>query len=186
MNSGNRKVAGALLFFGGLEPVILIMIAEALYPGYSIADNYISDLGVGSSALVFNSSMVILGVAALIGSYFMYREFKSPVFCGFLMLTGIGALGVGLFPEDTGLPHMVASMVTFLFAGLSALASYKLQKPPLSYFSVVLGVLTLVALGLFAAGIYGGLGVGGMERMIAYPPLLWGMGFGGFLMGSAE
>ncbi|MBU7025253.1 MAG: DUF998 domain-containing protein, partial [Theionarchaea archaeon] len=121
MNYGNRKVAGALLFFGGLEPVMLIMIAEALYPGYSIADNYISDLGVGSTALVFNSSMVMLGVAALIGSYFIYKEFKSPLFCGLLMLTGIGALGVGLFPEDTGLPHVVASLATFLFAGLSAI-----------------------------------------------------------------
>ena len=28
-----------------------------------------------------------------------------------------------------------------------------------------------------------GLGKGGMERMIAYPALLWAVGFGGYLIG---
>jgi len=45
-----------------------------------------------------------------------------------------------------------------------------------------LGAMSLVALVLFASGIYLGLGKGGMERMIAYPALLWMVGFGGHLM----
>jgi len=36
-----------------------MMMAEALYSGYSARDNYISDLGVGPSALVFNSSVFL-------------------------------------------------------------------------------------------------------------------------------
>ena len=40
--------------------------------------------------------------------------------------------------------------------------------------------MTLVALGLFGSGQY--LGVGGMECMIAYPALMWGAGFGGYLI----
>ena len=64
--------------------------------------------------------------------------------------------------------------------------SYKLQKSPLSYLAVVLGLLSLISLALFGLGIYLGLGAGGMERMIAYPTLLWALGFGGHLIGSSE
>jgi hypothetical protein len=42
--------------------------------------------------------------------------------------------------------------------------------------------MTLATLGLFESGQYLGLGAGGMERMIAYPALMWGAGFGGYLI----
>ncbi|MBU7013800.1 MAG: DUF998 domain-containing protein [Theionarchaea archaeon] len=186
MKCDARKVAGALLFFGGLESIVLMVVAEALYPGYSVAENYISDLGVGSTALIFNTSMIVLGAVVLVGAYFLHKAFKFTVFTVFLVITGVGAAGVGLFPENMGLLHGISALLTFLFGGLSAVLSYRLQKPPLSYFSLVLGVITLVALVFFMAEIFIGLGPGGMERMVAYPALLWGTGFGGFLMGSAE
>jgi hypothetical membrane protein len=97
-------------------------------------------------------------------------------------LTGIGAMGVGLFPETAGAIHGVVSLIAFLFGGLSAITSYKLLKPPFSYSAVLLGALSLVALALFGSGIYLGLGWGGMERMIVYPTLLWAVGFSGHLM----
>ncbi|UCE28501.1 MAG: hypothetical protein JSV85_04255, partial [Candidatus Bathyarchaeota archaeon] len=68
------------------------------------------------------------------------------------------------------------------FAGISAIASYRLEKPPLSYLSTILGIMSLVALVLLGSGIDLGLGMGGMERMIAYPLLLWAMSFSGHLM----
>jgi len=57
---------------------------------------------------------------------------------------------------------------------------------PFSSISVILGLMTLGALSLFLGGIYLGLGRGGMERMIAYPVLMWGAGFGGYLMAYPE
>ena len=89
----------------------------------------------------------------------------------------MGAIGVGLFPEDAEVLHAVFSLIAFLFAGLSAILSYKLLKPPLSYFSLVLGAFSILAILLFASSIFLGLGKGGMERMIAYPVLLWDTGF---------
>jgi hypothetical protein len=44
----------------------------------------------------------------------------------------------------------------------------------------------LVASGYFGDKVYLGLGVGGMERMIAYPALMWGTGFGGYLIAYPE
>ena len=186
MKYENRKIAGSLLFIGGVLGILGIIIAEALYPGYSTSENYISDLGVGPSSLVFNSSIFLLGILALCSAYFIQRAFNFSLFSILAAITGIGATGVGLFTEDVEVLHTVFSFITFLFAGLSAIMSYKLQKPPLSYFSVTLGVVTLLALVLFASDTFLGLGKGGMERMIAYPALLWAIGFGAHLIGYSN
>ncbi len=186
MKYDDRKVAGSLLFIGGIVCFLGIIIAETLYPGYSTSQNYISDLGVGPSALIFNSSVFLLGVLALFGAYFVQRAFNFRLFSILAAITGMGAIGVGLFTEDAGVIHGVFSLIVFLFAGLSAIISYKLQKPPLSYFSVILGTLSLFALVLFGSDVYLGLGKGGMERMIAYPVLLWTVSFGSYLISYSE
>jgi len=186
MELDDMKVAGTLLFSGAVQFLLGLIIAEALYPNYSVSGNYISDLGVGSTALIFNSSVFVLGLLAVAGAYFIREAFKSNFLFIILILTGIGAMMVGLFPETAGVMHTIASLVTFLFGGLAAIVSYKVEKSPFSYLSVVLGAMGLVALGLLASGNYLGLGVGGMERMIAYPVLLWAVGFGAHLLGSSR
>lgn len=186
MRYDNRKIAGLLLVIGGVLCTLGMIVAEALYPGYSTSENYISDLGVGPSALVFNSSIFLLGVLAVCSAYFIQKTFNFKLFSILTAITGIGAIGVGLFTEDAGAIHAVFSLITFLFAGISAIVSYKLEKPPLSYLSVVLGTMSLVALVLFASGSYLDLGKGGMERMIVYPALLWTISFGGHLIGDSK
>jgi len=190
----NGKVAGTLFFIAATQFVFGVFVSEALYPGYSISDNYISDLGVGPSALIFNSSIVLLGLLVIIGAYFAQRAFHFDLMTALLTLTAIGAIGVGILTEDFGVLHLVVSAIAFLFGGLSAIFSvicsfvhkFPLVKMPFSVISVVLGLMALAALGLFAGKIYLGLGRGGMERMIAYPLLMWGAGFGGYLIAYPE
>lgn len=186
MTLDNRKVAGALLIFASIQFLLILVVVEALYPDYGVSKNYISDLGVGPTALLFNGSVFLLGVIAVVGVYFVHHVFGFKLFSVFLILTGIGAMGVGLFPEDAGLVHAIAALITFLFGGLSAIVSCKLLNFPLSYFSVVLGVMSLAALALFISGTFLGLGPGGMERMIAHPALLWAVAFGGSLIGHSK
>ena len=186
MEFDNKRVAGTILFVGAAQFIVLMIIAETLYPNYSTSTNYISDLGVGTSALVFNSSIILLGFMTVAGTYFTYRIFRSRLFLVLLTLAGIGAIGVGMFTESAGGIHVVFSLITFLFGGLSAIAFYKVEKTPFNWLSVVLGTMGLVALVLFGSDNYLGLGAGGMERMIAYPILLWGAGLGGHLIGSSE
>lgn len=186
MELDDTKVAGTLLFLGAVQFLIVLVVAEALYPNYSVSLNYISDLGVGSTALIFNSSVFLLGLLVVAGAYFIREAFKSNFLFITLILTGIGAMMVGLFPETAGVMHTIASLITFLFGGLAAIVSYRVEKPPFSYLSVVLGAMGLVGLGLFASGNYLSLGVGGMERMIAHPVLLWAVGFGGHLVSHSK
>jgi hypothetical membrane protein len=186
MEFADRKVAGTLLFVGVAQFIICLVIAEILHSNYNVSTNYISDLGVGDSAIIFNSSIFLLGLVIVASAYFIQRAYNSKLTLIMLIMTGIGAMGVGLFTEDTHQIHIAFSLVVFLFGGLSAIVCYKLQKPPLSYISVILGAATLVALALFGSENYLGLGPGGMERMIAYPVLLWAIGFGGHLIGYQE
>jgi hypothetical membrane protein len=189
-----RKLAGLLAFIGGVECLLGISIAEELYPNYSVSTNYISDLGatcrsgtcniVEPSSIIFNTSVALLGVLVIVGSYFFYRPTKNKIFAILLILAGVGALGVGFLPETTGTAHTIVSLIVFLFGGLSAVASFKFQEVPMNYLSILLGAITLAALGLFVSGNYLGLGQGGMERMIAYPALFWFVGFGAHLMKS--
>jgi hypothetical membrane protein len=67
-------------------------------------------------------------------------------------------MGVGLFPETAGIIHTITSFIAFFFGGLSAVASHKLVKPPFAYLSVLMGLISLVALALFGSKNFLGLG----------------------------
>lgn len=190
-----RRSAGVALFIGAVQFVIGMQIAEFLYLDYSASDNYISDLGATCretcvvhqpSAFIFNSSVSLLGILVIAGSYYLWRELNKPVLPLLFGLAGVGTLGVGLFPETAGTVHEVVSIMAFLFGGLSTVAAYRFVDAPFSYFSVIMGITSLIALVLFGSEIFIGLGPGGMERMIAYPVVLWVIGLGGYLMGSAK
>jgi hypothetical membrane protein len=198
----NVRIAGILFFIAATQFVLCLIIAEALYPGYSISDNYISDLGVGPSSLVFNSSIFLLGLLAVIGAYFLPRTINFRALTILLVLMGIGAMGAGVFTKDFATVHGAVSLMAFVFGGLSAIASFKVLKMPLSVISVVLGLMTLGALALFAGGLltsgaytsteapvsdlFLGIGPGGIERMIVYPAVLWLAGFSGYLAALTE
>jgi hypothetical membrane protein len=194
MAYSSGKVAGTLFFIAATQFVLGLIVSEALFSGYSISDNYISDLGVGSSSMIFNSSVFLMGLLLIIGAYFLQRAINFKMLTMLLVLTAIGAMGVGIFTEDFGTMHSVVSLIAFLFGGLSAIFSvlcsyvhkFNLLKMPFSAIAVILGLMSLGALVLFIVGLDLGLGVGGMERMIAYPILMWGAGFGGYLIAHPE
>ena len=197
MNFSSSKAAGILLLVGATQFIIFLVIAEAVYPGYSTSANYISDLGVWGkpSAPFFNVSTMIFGLCVIAGSYFIGREFNSRIIAVLFGLAGLGALGVGVFPENTflvhGVPviHTVSAATAFIIGGVTAIASFRITESPLRYVSVVLGAAALLSTVLFettkSMG-YLGLGVGGMERMVAYPTLLFLLGFGGYLLGRHD
>lgn len=186
MSSNHRQIAGLLLFVAGLECVLGIIIAEALYSGYSTSVNYISDLGIGPSAWIFNSAVFLLGVLVVCSVYFVWKTFNSRLFTIVLAISGVGAMGVGIFTENSLSVHAAFSIMLFASAGISAIVSFKVVKSWFSYASVMLGIIALVALVLMVSGNDLGLGIGGMERMIAYPTLLWMIGFGARLIGETD
>jgi hypothetical membrane protein len=203
MASSDGRIAGILFLVASTQFIFGLVVAETLYPDYSVADNYISDLGVGPSSMVFNSSASLFGVLSLIGAYFLPRTADFRGLTLLLILMAIGAMGVGIFTSAFSTTiHGVVSLMAFGFGGLSAIASFQVSKLPLSAVNVTLGVMTLGALALFAAGLvttgsltsneppasefFLGIGPGGMERMIVYPALIWLTSFSGHLIAFSE
>jgi hypothetical membrane protein len=180
----SKRIAGLLSFVGASQFLIFMLISEALYPGYSISENMISDLGIGSTAGLFNSSIIVLGLLIILSAITFHSFHKNNIFTILMILTGMGAIGVGLFPENMSPYHEIFAGITFVFGGLSEILSFALLRFPMSIAVIFLGGLTLGSLVLFVLGIHLGLGPGGMERMIVYPVILWGAGFGGYLMAS--
>lgn len=179
-----RKLAGLLVFLGAAQFTAGLMIAAVLTPGYDIANETISALGVQEGALWFNGSIILLGIFVLAAAYFIRGVFGSLVVMILLALTGIGAIGVGVFPATDALGgiHGVFSLITFLFANVTAIYVARFLRAPLLHISIILGAVGLVALGLFISGTHLGLGIGGMERMIVLPVLAWALALGGYLM----
>jgi hypothetical membrane protein len=187
LSTNSLNTAGWLLFVFATQFTIVLFVAEARYAGYSISNNYISDLGVGSTGPLFDTSIIILGVAVMISSYFLYRGFGSRAFSILTFLTGVGAFLVGVFNENFGSIHGYVSDLTFIVGPITAIYAFRFEKSPMKFFSPALGILSFIAIAVFMSspGTLG-LGVGGWERMIVYPFLLWGIGFGGYLIGVSK
>jgi hypothetical membrane protein len=145
MSYDHRKVGGAVLFVAGSQFVLGMLVAEALYPGYSISQNLISNLGAGPSAWIFNSSVFLLGLMVVISAYFVHRFFHRLAI-GLLLLTGAGAMGVGVFPK-----YYAVHVIAFISSALLPIATYRFWRTPFSYLSVAMAVLSLSAMALFSA-----------------------------------
>src|SRR3989442_9077611 len=182
-----RQWAGLLLFVGIAQfAVIGLTVAESVYPNYSVSQNYISDLGVGPAALIFDPSIIVVGLAVLATAWFLLRAFRDRILSIVVALAGVGAIAVGVFTEDFGVIHSLVSLWTFVFIALSAILAMRVVRPPFQYISIILGVLSLIALGLYISKTYAGLGPGGMEPMIVWAVLVSGLGFGGYLVGLSS
>lgn len=191
-------MAGAVLFISGLQWLIVVMAAETLFPGYSIRANDLSDLAstvtpnislVQPSAIMFNATTFLFGLLILVSSFLIHRAYRERLFTALFAVLGAAAMGVGIFPGDTGLIHGLMALITFVTSSLSAIAAYRLVKRPFAYFSVAIGIFSLIVL-LSAFAVQPSpfsliFGRGGEERFIAYPVAIWVIGFGGYLMGAS-
>jgi len=178
------SITGSAFLLGAVQFLLLTTISESLYQGYSVRDQTLSELGVGQVALLWNTSLFLLGVSAFVGGYFGYRTLGSRLTLALSFIFGIGCVGASLFTLDspTGV-HGFFALLVFFGGALFALSSYRVTGSNwMKLFSVLLGLYSLVAIILHASGINFDLGSGGMERMIVYPLILWLAAFAGYLL----
>jgi len=188
----NTKMAGLLFFLAGSVILMGIITAEIFYPpGYSTADSEISDLGATRppdsiscqpSASIFNVTMITGGLLILAASFFLSRDLKSWIVV-FPALLGTGVLGVGLFPGNNAFFHPLFALTAFIAGGLSAIILSQIIPSPFRYVFALLGLISLFSL-FFSGMIIPVLGDGGTERFVAYPVVIWAIGFGGYLTGN--
>ncbi|MDB5163444.1 MAG: hypothetical protein JWS12_61 [Candidatus Saccharibacteria bacterium] len=127
----------------------------------------------------------------VLGAVLIFQEFRESVGSGtgfsFMGLAGLGTLLVGIFAENTIVAfHLVGAALPFLIGNLGmVILGYALDLPrALRAYTILSGLLSLVALALFANHTYLGLGIGGMERLVAYPQTTWLIVFGIYMSKS--
>jgi hypothetical membrane protein len=191
------NLSGALLFLAGVLAFMGIITAEAFYPiTYTTAQNEISDLGATRppnslifqpSAALFKTVMLVAGALVSITNVLQHAFFNKLLFTIPFGLFGLGLVGVGIFPGNIDPYHGLSSMLVFLAGGLSAITAFKICATPFKYFGIALGSVALTAwffAMFFPAVLFSSIGIGGTERWVAYPILLWLTGLGGYLMES--
>jgi hypothetical membrane protein len=201
--NGSKTVLGAMLWLLNIQYyVIQVIVAFAFKSGYNWAHNTISDLGNTKCGMyggrlvcsplhaTMNVSFIFLGVTICAGAFLLYRRFTTgwPTLIGFgcMGLAGLGTLLVGLYPENTVSSfHITGAALAFIFGNLGMIVlglSIKQVSSQMRLYTMLSGIVGLIALILFQRHIYLGIGIGGMERITAYPQTIWMIVFGEYIL----
>jgi hypothetical membrane protein len=188
--------AGLLLFAGALVLLFGMMLAEFTYSNYSMANNYISDLGNFNHpvpAVIFNVSIIIFGALALYAGLII-RTSLDKWLGTLIILAGAGGIGVGIFNEGTILAiHYLCAFTVFIGGCIAIFWSTKvLYKRPTSCIFLVMGIIVLFFISFVIFNMVSGspdkirlgIGAGGMERMVVFPTIFWVMATGIYLVGQ--
>lgn len=185
---------GAVQFF-----IAQIAVQWSWTTEYNVSANFISDLGNTVCGPynghyvcspwhdLMNFSFSLQGVIILVGALLARPLTRSwhtgPVVFPLFVLTALGMIGVGIFPENVySDAHVIAAGIQFVTGNTALIIiglSGKYNVTRVWYtLSTVLGVVGLMFTALFASGYGLGLGVGGMERVAAYTFPVWLIGAG--------
>lgn len=198
-----KVYVGAVIWIVAVVQFVIAMVVTQLgwTTPYSLAHNFISDLGAihcgdinGRYVCspwhdVFNLSIIVFGLLVIVGALLLWevlaRRRWGRVGLAMMVVAGIGGAGVGVFPEDYNLTaHGISALLAFVLANL-AIITLGLVRPlwdrrmAFRAYSVLSGLFGLFSLAVDFAGAYkwGGLfsawGVGGMERTVMIPALIW-------------
>lgn len=192
-----RGLSGLLFLLAGIIAFMGIITAEIFYPenlSYTTKLREISDLGATRppeglvtqpSATIFDTSMLSTGVLLVVGAHFLRQSKFSRATTIIVSVLGTAIFLVGVFPGDRAPMHGIAAMVTFISGGIAALISSRAVSSNLKYIFLIFGITTLIFF-FFAGKFVPIFGMGGTERYVAYPVILWIIAFGGYLIGKNE
>ncbi|MGP8077316.1 MAG: DUF998 domain-containing protein [Thermoplasmata archaeon] len=191
--------AAIVWLIGALQFVVVMGVVQLRWKTtYSLTGNVLSDLGntqcgfwpTSSSHyvcspwyLTFNVSLALFGLLVILGALLVRSAFPDrssrSLGLGLLALAGAGSVGVGLFPENVHLdPHLGSALVAFVGGSLALVVLGVSMFRDTRWdgyraYTLFSGLVGLIALLLYVAKLYVGLGPGGMERLIVAPLLLW-------------
>ncbi|HEV2429462.1 MAG TPA: DUF998 domain-containing protein [Thermoplasmata archaeon] len=181
--------AAYLYLVGSVQFVVAMAVTQIYYPGYSDASNAISDLGDpgrSSASLLFNGSLIALGLLGLAATALLKSSLRprGSSYAGLLLL-GIGlvgAIGAGVFHEPSSY-HGKFAETAFVGGGLalSVLALAMLRDTRwdgLRAFTLLSGLVTLGAIGVLASPLATSADFGAVERVVVAPLLLWAVVIG--------
>lgn len=205
-----RVTIGAIAWVACVEFFVFQVITTSATSGYSMADHDISYLAFARCRsftdevtgqrmpeicsplhLWFNISLVTLGALMVIGLILtrpLWPRGRATKAGGvFYAVGGLGAMAAGTWTVETSIDvHMAGAMLNFLLgsAGMILLSFALIRRAStLALLGLIIGVIAALGFALYGAGIWLGLGRGGMERVGGYAAALWPVVMGVGILG---
>lgn len=194
---------GPIMWVLALQYFVVQLVVAAVWPKpYDWKLNVISDLGAvevcgdftgrfvcSPLAWLMNLSFIVFGFTIAVGALLLYTQFKrtrlSKTGFALMVISGISTIFVGLLPEDIApVGHFIAAIPALLLGNVAiVLLAVSLDKirSVFRLYTMLTGIVCVTAFVLFICGIYFGLGIGGMERVVSYPFAVWMMLFGMYM-----
>ncbi|MGW5861633.1 DUF998 domain-containing protein [Streptomyces sp. NPDC055239] len=198
------RIGYAAWIVGVVQFFVIHGIAEAAWAKpYSWARYNISDLGNAHCAQqvdpepryicspehdLMNGAFIVLGALLVVGVALtgagLWRRSRSAIAARLLLAAGgVGFVLAGLAPADVNENQHVLGALLIMALGniglvLAGLDSSVDAPRSMRWATLLMGVTAIAALGLFLSRHYLGLGMGGMERVAAFPLLVWALGVG--------
>lgn len=181
--------AGFAFFLLAAQFMTVIMAAASMAPGYDLAGGAISDLGIiPTTAPLFNLSLLVTGILNIAAaSSLNLAERRTPTLA-LALIAGLGAIGAGIFNLHNPNLHGIFALLAFVFFNLQIIPMAARVHGPMRIIGFVLALIGISYIVVMVIGdggnpaAFGAIGHGGAERMIVYPPMLWLLAYGGFLM----
>jgi hypothetical membrane protein len=126
------------------------------------------------------------------GGWLFSRAHRRGLVLAPFVIAGIGAIGAGLFPLNSGGLHGLFALAAFVAFNIEAIAVGTVVTGPMRPLSLLAGVVGIMFVALMVVGdsgnaaAFGPIGHGGTERMIVYPSMLWMLALAGSLMAARE
>jgi hypothetical membrane protein len=149
-----------------------IFLAVSYSPNFSWTENWLSDLAgvytapptfpdrpdvsTPTTAIIFNSGLLICGLLGFIFSIGLWKSIRihsGRVGSLIMILASIALFNIGLFPEPTGIPHVIASLTYFILGPIAifyiSAAALDSDQKQLGYFTTILGIIGVIFGGVF-------------------------------------
>ena len=162
--SMTQRIGPAAGVLGSALLLVLSVVAALVYTGtagegFSPLNHWISELGemsVSRLAVLFNVGIFVGGIclAIFMTSLGLLRQSRLAwLYVPIGILAGIGGAFVGVFPMDSGGPHVPAALTFFVLGwmsvGLASIDLYRRPDPRFPSWLPWLGALTVLAFLLF-------------------------------------
>ncbi|MGI0140762.1 MAG: DUF998 domain-containing protein [Thermoplasmata archaeon] len=187
------RTGGILLIVAALQFLVVTIVSAQYYSNFSWATTHITSLGEPASPenLLFNTSLVVFGLLAFGGFLLAWTAFPPGTArvggLSLLLLSSLATIGVGLTPGVSNNVHVAVAQLIFLPAALGfLLLGWSMTSSTawgsFRWFSVVLGILIVIAFAILFYTNYGGSQYPGAFGLLAIGPiLLWEVVVGGYL-----
>jgi len=191
--TGDATLAGVCFFLLAAGFMTAIMAAASMAPGYDIGGGAISDLGLEpATAWLFNGALLLVGALNIAGGVILYLRDRRALPLALYVIAGMGAIGAGAITLATPGIHGIFALVAFVFFNLQIVPAALGLGGPMRAIGLVLSAVGLAYVAVMFVGdagnpaVFGAIGHGGTERMIVYPPMIWLMAYGGYLMAPRQ